>query len=39
MSHADALTWLATRPDDWLVIMDNADDPSFRLIPNLLVET
>jgi tetratricopeptide (TPR) repeat protein len=25
--------WLSTNPDDWLVIMDNADDPSFRLLP------
>jgi hypothetical protein len=32
-SYQDALTWLATKPDDWLVIMDNADDPSFRLLP------
>jgi hypothetical protein len=23
---------LSTNPDDWLVIMDNADDPSFRLL-------
>jgi hypothetical protein len=32
-SCQDALTWLASKPDDWLVIMDNADDPSFRLLP------
>jgi tetratricopeptide (TPR) repeat protein len=32
-SHQDTLTWLATKPDDWLMIMDNADDPSFRLRP------
>jgi tetratricopeptide (TPR) repeat protein len=32
-SHNDALTWLATKPDDWLVIMDNADEPSLRLFP------
>jgi hypothetical protein len=32
-SHQDALAWLATTPNDWLIIMDNADDPSFRLVP------
>jgi tetratricopeptide (TPR) repeat protein len=32
-SHEDALTWLATKQEDWLVIMDNADDPSLRLLP------
>src|SRR5271169_5442667 len=32
-SCQDALTWLAAKSDDWLVIMDNADDPSFRLLP------
>jgi hypothetical protein len=32
-SHEDALTWLATKPDDWFVIMDNADDPLLRLLP------
>src|SRR5271170_5502282 len=32
-SHQDTLTWLATEVKDWLVIMDNADDPSFRLLP------
>jgi tetratricopeptide (TPR) repeat protein len=32
-SYHDAITWLATRPEDWLVIMDNADDVSFLLLP------
>jgi hypothetical protein len=32
-SHEDALTWLATKLDDWFVIMDNADDPLLRLLP------
>ena len=32
-SHQDTLTWLATKQEDWLVIMDNADDPSLRLVP------
>ena len=31
-SHQDALTWLATKPDDWLMIMDNADNPLIRLL-------
>jgi hypothetical protein len=31
-SHQDSIAWLATTPDDWLMIMDNADDPSFRLL-------
>jgi tetratricopeptide (TPR) repeat protein len=35
-SHQDALKWLATKPDDWLVIMDNADDPSFHLSPYIV---
>ncbi|PVF99244.1 TPR-like protein [Serendipita vermifera] len=29
--HKDALIWLASTPRDWLVIMDNADDPSLEL--------
>ena len=32
-SYQDALAWLANKPGDWTVIMDNADDPSFRLLP------
>jgi hypothetical protein len=31
-SLQDALTWLSTKPGDWLVIMDNADNPSIRLL-------
>jgi tetratricopeptide (TPR) repeat protein len=34
-SHEDALTWLAAKPEDWLVIMDNADNPSLLLLPYL----
>ncbi|PVF91051.1 hypothetical protein CPB86DRAFT_720161, partial [Serendipita vermifera] len=29
--HTDALVWLANTPRDWLIIMDNADDPSLEL--------
>ncbi|CAG8607627.1 5764_t:CDS:2, partial [Acaulospora colombiana] len=29
--YTDALLWLATGKKDWLVIMDNADDPSLEL--------
>lgn len=32
-SYQDAITWLATKSGDWLVIMDNADDPTFRIFP------
>ncbi|PVF91123.1 hypothetical protein CPB86DRAFT_792264, partial [Serendipita vermifera] len=30
-SDADALVWLASTKPDWLIIMDNADDPSLDL--------
>ncbi|KAG8793400.1 hypothetical protein FRC16_010962, partial [Serendipita sp. 398] len=29
--YDDALTWLANGIDNWLLIMDNADDPSLKL--------
>ncbi|PVF94730.1 hypothetical protein CPB86DRAFT_740055 [Serendipita vermifera] len=29
--HTDALVWLANTKRDWLIIMDNADDPSLDL--------
>ncbi|PVF99249.1 TPR-like protein [Serendipita vermifera] len=29
--HTDALIWLASVPRNWLIIMDNADDPSLEL--------
>lgn len=33
--YTDALIWLANTPMDWLIIMDNADDPSLELAPFL----
>ncbi|PVF92051.1 TPR-like protein [Serendipita vermifera] len=33
--HTDALVWLANTPRNWLIIMDNANDPSLKLAPFL----
>ncbi|PVF91549.1 hypothetical protein CPB86DRAFT_878456 [Serendipita vermifera] len=30
-THSDALLWLAAELKDWLIIMDNADDPTVKL--------
>jgi hypothetical protein len=29
--HAEALQWLATRSDEWMLVFDNADDPGIDL--------
>jgi hypothetical protein len=29
--HTEALQWLATRTDEWMLFFDNADDPSIDL--------
>ncbi|PVF99235.1 TPR-like protein [Serendipita vermifera] len=29
--YTDALLWLASKPRDWLIIMDNADDPLLEI--------
>jgi tetratricopeptide (TPR) repeat protein len=33
--YTDALVWLASTRGDWLIIMDNADDPSLEMAPFL----